>query len=537
LPSATTLNKPLRDLLQQRLGLLTEFDKVSQALDRATHPVPPPEQQAADAKKELERLEESQTTSFKVPESLLPASFRHSSGSITQEMKDDLEATTNELKEDKAKLETLADELGKWDGLQKSRRAERDKAFQRVANMKTKAGERKSGGAESQSPEARVLAQQRSVNLEWEAKLEALRLKLIEAQLALDAKRIHVTRTSKEILQLRVLLAEKALKQMREMYRVMAENRERNLQQAAVKEEKKARATQDPLESLRARRTAELLSLEVLVVKNEQALATNPSPSLLEQRGLADRAEAEFAEIKKLLDDGRVSRLDAIRLTNDFRRIGVERERLLRNEMATVEAHVRYYEDALTSVELSLLQDSQRDRFELDLLRERLRPSRWGEAEALLTELEQKQRALLGRRRDALEKLSERAGLTLQQVTRRLSTLDEEYGFIRTHIFWVRDQDAIGLATLELSGREFKHFIKGLLRLAQETINLDGWGKPSGEFLAACVALLALPFGLVRLRHGLRRLGDHHASDPSGATGQSGHPGSIDSMSKSASPP
>ena len=46
---------------------------------------------------------------------------------------------------------------------------------------------------------------------------------------------------------------------------------------------------------------------------------------------------ADFAEIKQLLDDGNVSRLDALRLNNDFRRIGPERGRLLRNELATVE--------------------------------------------------------------------------------------------------------------------------------------------------------------------------------------------------------
>ncbi len=35
--------------------------------------------------------------------------------------------------------------------------------------------------------------------------------------------------------------------------------------------------------------------------------------------------------IKKLLEDGNVSRLDAIRLNNEFRRIAPERDRLIKN--------------------------------------------------------------------------------------------------------------------------------------------------------------------------------------------------------------
>ncbi len=66
----------------------------------------------------------------------------------------------------------------------------------------------------------------------------------------------------------------------------------------------------------------------------------------------------------------------------------------------------------------------------------------------MLSEFETKHRVLLQRRRIALEQLCDRASHTLEQVSRRLSILDEEYGFIRTHIFWVRDCDPVGLETL-----------------------------------------------------------------------------------------
>ena len=43
---------------------------------------------------------------------------------------------------------------------------------------------------------------------------------------------------------------------------------------------------------------------------------------------------------------------------------------------------------------------------------------------------------------------------THNQILRRLHTLDDLYGFIRTHIFWVRDQEPIGLATLQQAEHE-----------------------------------------------------------------------------------
>ncbi len=52
------------------------------------------------------------------------------------------------------------------------------------------------------------------------------------------------------------------------------------------------------------------------------------------------------------------------------------------------------------------------------------------------------------RSRAVLEKLARRAEQTHTRVVRRLRTLDDQYGFIRTHIFWLRDQEPIGLSTL-----------------------------------------------------------------------------------------
>ncbi len=117
-----------------------------------------------------------------------------------------------------------------------------------------------------------------------------------------------------------------------------------------------------------------------------------------------------------------------------------------------------------------------------------------------MTEIERNHRTLLIRRRVALEKLCERSSHTLKQVVRRLNKIDEEYGFIRTHIFWVRDQDAIGLSTLAQGAREINQVAKGLLWLAEETLKPNLWGRPTVEFLVTAAAVLVLPFAAMRLR-------------------------------------
>jgi len=500
----------IREILNDRIHLLDEYAKTSLALKSVTNPDPSPEQQADEAKAELNRLETKLAQAAKAPETLLPSSLIKPSagvaGPLGPELKDALAATTNEVKDWKTRIETLRGEMGKWEGQQNARRAERDKVFQQLESLKVKRKDFEAAVTDAQTAEGRRLAQERLVNFQWEERVETLHLQVIEAQLVLDAKLAGIRELERHVCHAHAQLAERTLEQMRARYSVASEDRERRLTAAAADEEKKARLSQDPLERFRARRTAELHALEAQVLKTERAEATSPSPSYEEQRTLADRAEKDFAGIKELLDDGRVSRLDAIRLNNDFRRIGPERERLLRNEMAVVEAQLQFYEDALTSVEIELIQDSLHDRFEHDLLRERVSAARWADGEAILNELERKHRDLLVRRRAALEKLSERTSHTLQQVVRRLGILDEEYGFIRTQIFWVRDQDPIGLGTFAQGTREFNYLVTGVLRLAQEIIKPNLWGQPSAEFLVTALAVLALPLGLVRLRRGIWRL-------------------------------
>ena len=130
----------------------------------------------------------------------------------------------------------------------------------------------------------------------------------------------------------------------------------------------------------------------------------------------------------------------------------------------------------LTGVELELIEDSLADQAEHDALLERLAPQRHAQARSHFAELEKRHRSLLERRRDALTKLVARASETMSQVTRRLRVLEEEYGFIRTHIFWVRDQEPIGTGTVRQVGHELRRLLVGLGKLAREVSEKKAWG-------------------------------------------------------------
>ncbi len=512
------LNKQLRELLEERLRLIDLYDQAAKEFAAVSKNAANPDDERAAIKADLARITERLTEAQSNPDVLLPPAFRALAGegstALSLELKEALDATAARIKDDRAKLEQAQAEKEKLDGPRDPRRDDRDKLFQKAAAYEAKRSEFETALAAAPTAPKRRLAQERLANFDWQARVDRTRLATMDAETAGHANRSDLREWEIERLSARLRLEQRTLEIMRERYRTAAEDRQRELKRLAAIEDEKAQRSNDPIERFRARRMAEILTLEALVVRHEQSLATSPSPSLHEQRDLADRAEADFAHIRELLDDGRVSRLDAIRLNNDFRRIGPERDRLSRNELAYAEAHVQYYENLLSSVEIELLQDSLHDQFELDFARERPPTDRIQEGKAIWAELEQKQRALLIRRRAVLEKLVERATQILQQVSRRLAVLDEEYGFIRTHIFWVRDQDPLGAWTVLQIGRDLEHTIAGVLALVRESLQPKLWGQPSGEFIVAALALASLPLGLARLRRGLLKFIAHEELDP-----------------------
>ncbi len=405
----------------ERQVLLDQHDRGVKDLHELTRSKLGPERQSAAARSELQSL---RIQLAQPPQSFLPPVFQGSATGITKvalgEMKDAIEVAQGELKEWESNFDSLRAEQTSAARKQTTLRAERDRVYQQLAKFAAPHKEQETAAGGAMSPQLRFLARERQTNDRLAAHVAVLRFKTAENKLALEQAQADLRELSQQVLQAHMQVTRRLLEQMQLRYREAAENEQQALRQAAATQENMARQADDPLEQYRARRRAELLELEARVVKNEQTLAAGTHPALEEERALADRAEADFEQIKHLLADGDVSRLDALRLNNDFRRIGPERDRILRDELTSIETQLQYYENTLTSVELELIEDSMADQVEHDAVLERLAPQRHSQAKSDFAELERSRKAMLLRQKAVLSKLTARASETLEQITRRL---------------------------------------------------------------------------------------------------------------------
>jgi hypothetical protein len=510
--SATSASKKLRDVLEDRLKWLDEWDKAVKERLAAESPEPNPAKQAAKWKTELEQASASLAQTVKEPETVLPPAFRKLPAIVPEsqrlEMKESIDTAQGDLKEASSQLERArAATVGKDSTGLAAMRAARDQTYKRVAGLKARSVETEAAVNLAKTPEARDLAQEKLINFQWESRAEVERLRALESQLTLEAKRSDVSGLHLQLLDAQVKLAQATLDSMKTRYRSMTQKQESELQSAAAKEKSRAEKVEDPLEHFRAQRNAELLELEARVTRNESALTTGTPPLRDEQKQLADRAETDLAEIKKLLDDGEISHLDAIRLNNDFRRIGAERASIVRKELVITESRLALAANALGTVELDLINADRDDRFELENLLEKLPKSDQARAYTVCDELEKRHRGLLGRRREALKKLAARAEETHEEVLRRLRILDDHFGFIRTHMFWVRDDEPFGIATVEDAERELRQISRASIKIFTGAVDAKGWGRISPEFLVSALGLVLLPWPLRRLRRALRSNG------------------------------
>jgi hypothetical protein len=506
---ATAATKALREVFKARLDWLDQWDKATRERADAEHPKSTPEEQATAWKAELERIQATLGQADRDPDALIPTSFRNLPAEVPEkvqnELKEAIDSAQTELKDWSEKHEQFRSEPSRKDGNGLAAiRAARDKQHQIVGGLKSRATERETALADAKTPETRALARERLLNFQWEGRVETERLNALEARLALETKRSELAAVNLQVLEAHVRLAQQTLDQLKGRYRTIAARQERDLRIAADAEKSRSKRADDPLEKFRARRTSELLELEARVLAVESMQATGTSPTLEEQRALADRAATDLANVKKLLDDGRISHLEALRLNNDFRRIRVDRARIVRNELAVAATRLSAAEASLSEVEVELAYDARDDRFELDTLLERLPPAQHPKAVALFDELERKHVELLARRRVALEKLARRAEETHEEILRRLQILDDHFGFIRTNLFWVRDQEPIGMTTVAQVQRESRQLARAGTRLGEQLLDTKGWGRVSPEFLSAALGLVVLPWPLWRLRRTLR---------------------------------
>ena len=217
----SSADRSLRELLQERLGLLDEYDKAAREFKAASHPEPSPEKQADEARAELARLQSLLNQAASNPDVLLPPTFRGAAAGpkpvVSLEMKEAIEAATGECQESRAKLEALRAEAASREAQQNARRAERDRLFQTVVPQ-TAPSERDeaAGGPWNATTAANRDAAAAGEGATGQRVVESrgsrsMRLRAAEAEIALEAKLAGVRELGLQVAQAQAQYAEQTL--------------------------------------------------------------------------------------------------------------------------------------------------------------------------------------------------------------------------------------------------------------------------------------------------------------------------------------
>ncbi|WP_165250888.1 hypothetical protein [Paludisphaera soli] len=499
-------DKALAEVLAERARRLDEYDKSLGELAGLTNPESDPDRRIAEAKADLADL---QGRLDRPVADLLPPVFTLP-GEVDQagqaQMKELIEGVKQEIKEyqDKLALGSAEPEKEAKAGPVAELKAERERIAQDVAAVKAR--EAAGPPASARTASDRKLAEERAVNLRVEAAAAALRLQVVERKIARALKLAEAAAVDRKRWVAHVKIGKKVLEPMQARFLQLAQLAERELKGKLQVEQSKAEHARDPIERYRAERLAELLELESAVLKAEQALTAGAQPSLEEMRSRANVAGVDFERIKKIIegDESGRRRLDAFSINADYRRLEPERRRIQREERDVVDKRLRDYTNMLTSVELSQIEDRLLDQIDLDDLQDKLPPGRHPEAVAIWQELEERHGRLLARRREALEKLVLNEEEILVEIDRRLAILEDESSFIRTHLFWVRDQDPISLTTVGLAAGELRRLARVSIDVAGAAMRTSAWKRTTPEFLAASAVVVVLPLGILRARRTLK---------------------------------
>ncbi|WZO96970.1 hypothetical protein EP7_003979 [Isosphaeraceae bacterium EP7] len=501
------LLKERRELLGERLRILDELEKASRERYEVEHPDPDPKTQIEQLKGELEKTGALIAQAAKDPKALLPECFSVDEAKIDDAaltlMKEAIEAATGEAKDTAAKVEKgLALEPNKSAN---ALRAERDKLQQRRDSLIARRAEREKTLASAVAADARDLARQRLVNLSWEQRLEAERQAILDAKATLDPIRAELAALTAQCAEADLAVARKGLERMKAKHQKLADHQREKLKREAAIEQTRAKRANDPLERHKGKRKAEMLDLEAAVLNDENSLANSSGLSLDELKERTAVAEKRRETSKKMVELGRGGGLIAVRLKNDYKTISKERELLRKNDLAYAAGRMDFYENLRTDVEMELLNDGRDDRYELDSLLEHLPESRHDEATAEFSKIEQEHRKFLERRLKALASLAERYEAIYAEIQKRIEILDEHYAYIRTHLFWVRDTEPIGVQTISHTQQEAKRIVPALVALALEPWDAKRWRGVSVEFAIAVLACIAAPLPLYRLQKALGR--------------------------------
>jgi hypothetical protein len=504
----TPTQKSLREIWNQRGKCLDVWENAAKERKLAENPVPTPESEANDLKADLVKRRAMIDQLQKSPETILPEVFRLDAEKIdeakTAEMGEKIEDLRRKLKDitaesEKAKAEA-PDRAKKLEEL----RTKRDRLHAMTTTSPARLAKCEVECTSATTPDGRRIARESLINCQCEAASEYEQLAAAVAALSLETRRAKAIDLGLENQETQLELLQRFLTLESKRFAFVAEVKKKALQTEAAREQTRAATVDDPLEKFKSLRNAEILSLEAQNVEFNNVYKTSPMLSEGEQRDLADKAEKDFANLKKTVSQNRVGGLVALRLNNDFRRISRERASIQRNEFAQSSSTTAYYENVLTEAELSFFNDSRDDRSERDTFLETLPAWRRADASAAIDEIERKHKKQLAARKAILELLLNRALETHSEICRRIRILDEQYAFVRTNIFWVRDSEPIGEATFPQARSEARRILGAGVRLAAEPFDASRWTRPSGEFglIAAGLAVfpLVIPYSRRRLK-------------------------------------
>jgi hypothetical protein len=461
----------------------------------------------------LKHAHEQADMARQTPDAVLPAPFQvgagHVADSTLTEMKDAIVAEQERQGKIKAELElvrgrTVEKLSAEFLELTKLR----DQSRKTLAALPARESELEAALAPATTDQARELARIRLSNLELEGRIATETGRKVEAKITHMKQESSHVELRQKTLTAECELAKRLIELMETRYRALAGKQQDALQRAAAREQVRAIKSNDPVEKYRAGREALFLGIQAALLKDEQELASRPSPSFQEQNDLLEREREDFEGQKKLIETGRSAALVATRLTHSYRRLASERLGLVNRELGQATFHLSRYENALTEVELDLTNQTHEHQLELETILARLPKPRHPEMMALFETLDQKHRSVLESRRRTLEKLVYRAANAREKILERIKLLDEQRAFIRTHLFWVRDAKPVGVDTVVQVPREVWGVGRAIVALAAD-FRPDGTQlRLSPIYVVSVLGVAGLPWFVYRARKALRGLVD-----------------------------
>jgi small-conductance mechanosensitive channel len=516
--------KALGDLLKERLRTLDELETITNDRKKTAAPATNPDQDGAELKTAIKRVQETLKRAEKDADILLPDSFRSGPAkaapdkshdeheekgkdkdALVNQMKAALAAAQSTAKEQKDALDAAKSNLTAKSGRVAARQGDRESSRKRLVTLAAAKSELDASVAKAPTPEARELIRERAVNIEWEAKLETEKLRDAEGRISLETRRAAWRDLDVSLKQAQVEVAKLTVARLQKCYQTQVDGRQRDLEKLAADNKLKAAAANDPIERYRAKRIVDLATLHSLMLKEDQESTNPPEVSAEEQRGLLERELADFTSLQALVGDRRNTNVIANRMNLTFRRVSSRRARLVRADLVAVSNLATRYETSLTDVELGQLNDGSENREAVQALLESLPPGRRNDALLVSDRLELKYQEYLEGRRKALVILADRAEAAREQMTARLKLMDEELAYLRTHIFWIRDSVPLGPAALAQISLEGRRLLLAAADIVEDLTTRARWSAMSGEFVLAIVGVLTLPVLLHLARSWMRR--------------------------------